>query len=99
MVWFASVLAFFLDVLPLGSALRFFLRSALAAALRAFSVMDDCNSCKSLAIKLEYSEALDKRNSSWFACWFVVRVGESRNCEGVCGLVKRMNEHTGAAKQ
>lgn len=68
MVWLLSVLLFLLlEGFPPPSALRFF-RSALAAAFLAFSVMVDCNSSRSLAMKLEYSDALDNKNSSWLTC-------------------------------
>jgi hypothetical protein len=69
-----SPLPFFLDVFFLlpgaaSPALRFLLLrfSARSTLRRAFSVMAACKSSKSLEMKLEYSDALDKRKSNCFA--------------------------------
>lgn len=68
-----SVFLRFFFLLPDSSPLpRFFsflfFFSCLAAAASASAASPDCSSRRSLAMKLEYSEALFRRNSNWFVC-------------------------------
>ena len=61
-------LRFFFFLPSAASEDRFFFFSALAWAASASAARPDWSSARSLAMKLEYSEALLRRNSSWFVC-------------------------------